>query len=223
MIDDDREVLKVVGTPFGPLTRTWCRHEAECLSKLADLGFAHAPGLISLNGNSFTMEMIDGPSLRGHQPVDEELFLRVLDVVHHLHDLGFAHGNLRPNNILITDEKEPFLIDFETCCQKHNPLFFLAQFSDHVRLYSLWQSRVVKSALGRERTTFPRSVTLAMFFLTPLNRIAGVFKSIKKRLRAPRKVLSEHSTPLSGSVSRSAVAGKTLVTPPEAGFKPSHP
>jgi len=62
-----------------------------------------------------------------------------------------------------------------------------------------------------------------MFFLTPLNRIAGVFKLIKKRLRAPRKVLSEHSTPLSGLVSGSAVPGKTLVTPPEAGFKPSRP
>jgi len=221
MIDDDKEVLKVVGTPFGPLTRIWCRHEAECLSTLADLGFTHAPGLIDSSARSFTMEMIDGPSLRGEQPVEEQLFLRVLDVVHQLHALGFAHGNLRPNNILITDSGEPFLIDFETCCKKHNPLFFLAKFSDHVRLYSLWKSRVVKTDRGRARTKFPKFVTVVMFFLTPLNRIAGDFKSIKKRLRAPRNVLSGPGTPSSGSVSESAVLEKTLVTPPEAGFKPS--
>jgi RIO-like serine/threonine protein kinase len=183
MVHGDKEVIKAVGTPIAALTRVWCRHEAECLSRLDELGFSNAPKLIHLNGNSITMEMIDGPSLRGHQPVDEELFLRILDVVHQLHALGFAHGNLRANNILIKAENEPFLIDFETCCQKHNPLFPLVKFSDLVRLYILWQSRVVKSDQGRVKTTFPKHVTVVMFFLTPLNRAVGVLKSIKRKLR----------------------------------------
>ena len=217
MIDDDKEVLKVVGTPFGPLTRTWCRHEAGCLSRLADMGFANTPKLIKSTDNNFTMEMIDGPSLKGHQPVDEELFLRVLDVVRQFHDLGFAHGNLRPNNILITHDNEPFLIDFETCCQRKNLLFFLAKFSDHVRLYSLWQSRVVKSDQGRARATFPKYVTIVMFFLTPLNRAVGVVKAIKKRVSATQAAPAERLVSLSGSEGGRVAQVQALGTPAKAG------
>jgi len=186
------------------------------------MGFANTPKLINLNGSSFTMEMIDGPSLRGHQPVDEELFLRVREVVHQLHALGFAHGNLRPNNILVTDTGEPFLIDFETCCLRSNPLFSLARFSDHVRLYSLWQSRVVKSDQGRARTTFPRYVTAVMFFLTPLNRAVGVVKSIKTRLKRRRGTPVTQPDSLLGSVSGTPVPGQTPLTPAEAALKPLH-
>jgi len=221
MIDDDKEVLKVVGTPFGPLTRVWCRHEAECLSRLTELGFLHAPELINSTDKSFTMEMIEGPSLRGHQPVDEELFLRVQGVVRQLHSLGFAHGNLRANNILITENGEPFLIDFETCCVRPNPLFFLARFSDHVRLYSLWQSRVAKSDQGRARTTFPKHLTAVMFFLTPLNRIVGVFKSIKRKWKRSRKTPLERLDAPSVSQSAAPVLGHAFVTPAKTGLNPS--
>ena len=186
--DGNNEVIKLVRTPFGPLTRIWCRHEAECLLMLAERGFESAPKFISSRGNSFTMEKIEGASLSSRQFVDEQLFLRVLDVVRKLHNFGFAHGNLRPNNILITDRSEPVLIDFETCCQSHNPLFFLAKFSDHVNLYLLCQSRVVQSDQDLMRTIFPRYVTLAMFIITPLSRFAGVLKTIRKRLRRSRKV-----------------------------------
>src|SRR5512137_2793354 len=168
MVDGKKEVLKVVRTPFGLLTRTWCRHEAECLLKLAALGFKSAPKLISSTSNSLTMEKIEGKSLNGRQfrqCCDEQVFLRVLDVVRQLHAFGFAHGNLHPSNILITDRSEPVLIDFETCCQRYNPLFFPLKFSDHVRLHLLWQSRFGPSHNDRMRTLFPRYVTLAMFII----------------------------------------------------------
>ncbi len=177
------EVIKVVGTPFLPLSRIWCRHEADCLLKLTKLGFTNAPKLIRSTDISLTMEKIEGPSLRGRQPVDEQVFLQVLDVVRHLHTLGFAHGNLRANNILITDSNKVFLIDFETCCRRPNPLFFLAKFTDHVRLRSLWKSRVVKSDEGRMKTTFPKHVTLGMFLMTPLTRAVGAVKSLRRRLK----------------------------------------
>ena len=110
--DGKQEVIKVVGTPFRSLTKIWCRHEAECLLKLAELGFANAPKLISSTINSFTMEKIEGTSLRGRKPIDEKLFIRLMDVIRELHDFGFAHGNLRPNNIFIKADNEPVLIDF---------------------------------------------------------------------------------------------------------------
>ena len=189
--DGKKEVIKVVGTPFRLLTRTWCRHEAEGLFKLAELGFKGAPKLISSTANSFTMEKIEGKSLNGRhfRPFfDEQLFLRVLNVVRQLHAFGFAHGNLHPSNILITDRSEPVLIDFETHLQRHNPLFFLFKFVDHVRLHLLWQLRVVPSNKGLMRTIFPRYVTLAMFIITPVYRFVLVLKSTKKRWRRSRKV-----------------------------------
>jgi predicted Ser/Thr protein kinase len=191
LIDGKREVIKVIGTPFGPLSERWCRHEAGCLSKLAELGFEGAPKLIGSSGHRFTMEKIEGSSLNGRNVVDERLFRRVLDVVHQLHTLGFAHGNLRGSNILITDRKEPVLIDFETCCQKRNPLFFLVKFSDHVRLHLLSQYAVAQSDQERIRTLFPRHVTLAMYVITPINRLARALRSIKKGLRKARRISAE--------------------------------
>jgi len=201
MVEGKKEVIKVVRTPFGLLTRTWCRHEAECLLKLAELGFESAPKLISSTGNSFIMEKIEGKSLNGRQFrqfCDEQVFLRVLDVVRQLHAFGFAHGNLHPTNILITDRSEPVLIDFETCCQRPNPLFFLFKFSDLVRLHLLWQLRFGPSHKDRMRSLFPGYVTLAMFIITPVNRVVRVLKSNKRRWRRSRKVSAEQRDSLSG-------------------------
>jgi serine/threonine protein kinase len=183
MVDGKNEVIKAVGTPFRFLTRIWCRYEAECLFKLAELGFANAPKLICSTDSSFTMEKIEGTSLHRHEFIDELLFLRVMEVVRELHGLGFAHGNLRPNNILIKDSNELVLIDFETCCQIDNPLFLLTKFSDQVRLYLLWKSRVVQSNPELVRTKFPGYMSLAMFVITPISRFRGILKSAKKSLR----------------------------------------
>jgi hypothetical protein len=178
-----KEVVKVVVTPFRWLTRFLCRHEAGCLAKLAELGFRNAPRLITSTDNSFTMHKVEGKSLRGRHPIDEPLFLRVMEVVRELHDFGFAHGNLRPNNIFIQENKEPILIDFETCCQRHSPLFFLARFRDHLRLQWLWQSRVVRSNPGLVEAMFPRYVLWAMFVIAPITRFGGVVSSVRKRLK----------------------------------------
>lgn len=183
LVESRREVVKAVVLPRGRLGRRWCRHEAECLLHLAELGFAGAPKLISLAGNSFTMEKIEGESLNGAQCVDVRIFLRVMDIVRQLHGFGYAHGNLRPSNILITAGDEPILIDFETCCRRRNPLFHLAKFSDQVKLYLLWQSRVARSDHGLMTTPFPRHVTLAMFVITPASRFAGALKATKKSIR----------------------------------------
>jgi len=187
VVDGKKEVIKVVRTPFRPLTRICCRHEAECLLKLTELGYPNAPKLISSTLNSLTMEKIEGTSLH-REFIDEQMFFRIMGVVRELHALGFAHGNLRPNNIFIRDRNEPVLIDFETSCQMHNPLFFLVKFIDRMRLHLLWQSRVMQSSQDLVRTLFPRHVTLAMFIITPVNNLLGFFYSVKKRLRRSHKV-----------------------------------
>jgi serine/threonine protein kinase len=192
VVDGKNEVIKVVGTPFRSLTKIWCRHEAECLLKLAELGFTNAPKLICSTENSFTMEKIEGTSLlRGREFIDEQLFLRLTDVVRGLHGFGFAHGNLRPNNILIKDSNEPVLIDFETCCQIHSPLFPLCKFSDQVRLYFLWQSHVVQSNPKLVKAKFPGYLPLTMLFITPIFRLWGIMNSAKKSLKRSLKVFAK--------------------------------
>ena len=48
--------------------------------------------------------------------LDEEIFLTTLDAaVAHLHSLGLAHNDINPENIMITFEKLPILIDFGSC------------------------------------------------------------------------------------------------------------
>ena len=204
VVDGKKEVIKRVKTPFGPLTRIWCRHEAECLLRCAELGFVNAPKLIGLTGNSFTMEKIEGISLDSREFITERLFLRLMDVVREFHGSGFAHGNLRPNNILITDAGKPVLIDFETCCQRHNPLFFLARFSDHVRLHLIWQSRVVQSNPELVRTRFPGYLSPVMFVITPINGFLHALKSAKKRLGRFLRRSAEKRHALPGSESEEA-------------------
>jgi serine/threonine protein kinase len=202
--DSKKEIIKVVRTPFRSLTRIWCRHEANCLLKLAELGFANAPKLICSTDNSFTMEKIEGTSLRSFGFIDEQLFLRLMDVIRELHDFGFIHGNLRPNNIIIKDDGEPVLIDFETCCQIHNPLILLFKFYDQVRLYLLWQSFVVQSNPELVRTKFPGYVLLAMFIITPISRFWGIVINAKKSLKRSLRVSAEHRGVPSKSVSTDA-------------------
>lgn len=35
--------------------------------------------------------------------------------VQHLHDLGLAHNDINPDNVMFTDDGEPVLLDFDTC------------------------------------------------------------------------------------------------------------
>jgi serine/threonine protein kinase len=192
VVGDRNEVIKVVRTPFKSLTKSWCRREAEFLLKFTELGFANAPKLIRSTENSFTMEKIEGtPLLRGREFIDEQLFLRLMDVVSELHSLGFTHGNLRPNNILTKDDNELVLIDFETCFQISSPLFPLSKFSDQMRLYLLWQSNVVQSNPELVRTKFPGYLPLAMLIITPIFRFYGIVRSAKKSLKRSLKLFAK--------------------------------
>ena len=180
--DRARVVVKAVKTPFKSLTQAWCAHEAGCLQALAELGFANAPKLISSTLDSFTMEQIDGRSLTSAN-IDEGIFLRLMDVIDQLHGLGFAHGNLRPNNVLLRDGTEPFLIDFETCCRRPSLLFLPTRLGDQVRLYLIWQSRVMQSDPERVRARFPAFLPPIMWVIGPLSRFSEAVAAAKRRLK----------------------------------------
>ncbi|KAF4983607.1 hypothetical protein FZEAL_1016 [Fusarium zealandicum] len=49
----------------------------------------------------------------GHAIQDKQLFMESLgSAIHHLHSLGWAHNDLNPTNVLVTEDRRPILIDF---------------------------------------------------------------------------------------------------------------
>ena len=100
------------------------RHEADILGRLTHPGIAHVYDAGTYDDGDgvrpyFAMEYIDGAPLTTyvmtHVPEVRdrlELFVRVCDAVHHAHRNGIIHRDLKPDNILVTAEGQPKILDF---------------------------------------------------------------------------------------------------------------
>ena len=100
------------------------KHESQALGRLqhpgiaqiyeantADTGFGPQP--------YFAMELIRGPSLEKYgdaQRLDTRqrltLMVKVCESVHHAHQRGLIHRDLKPGNILVDDTGQPKILDF---------------------------------------------------------------------------------------------------------------
>ncbi len=101
--------------------------EAQALGLLQHPGIAQiyeaATGLVTTQqGVSsrqpyLAMELIEGQSLRNSLVSLSirrrlEIFARICDAIHHAHQKGVVHRDLKPGNILVTDDLEPKVLDF---------------------------------------------------------------------------------------------------------------
>lgn len=96
--------------------------EAEAMELL--IGHPH-PNIIGYHGCHVRRGYITGLLLdrhrhnlenylkNGHTIHDKPVFMESLEsAVHHLHSLGWAHNDLNPSNILVTNDSRPIMIDF---------------------------------------------------------------------------------------------------------------
>lgn len=76
--------------------------------------------LFKVDGVSLLMEFIDATSLDQQLPrtyADAAgVFLQVGDALVHMHDTGYVHADLKPTNILVTEEGDVKLIDLGQAC-----------------------------------------------------------------------------------------------------------
>jgi len=76
--------------------------------------------LLRVDGVSLLMEFIDGSSLDQQLPRTytdvTEVFVQVADALSHMHEKGYAHADLKPTNILITDQGQVKVIDLGQAC-----------------------------------------------------------------------------------------------------------
>lgn len=117
--------LKLLRMSFDPVALQRFKYESQILAHLTHPGIAHVyeSGTVTMDGRQmpwFAMELV-----HGGKPIDAyvreskvkrdralELFARVCDAIHHGHQKGVIHRDLKPGNILVGDDGEPKVIDF---------------------------------------------------------------------------------------------------------------
>ncbi len=117
--------LKVIRDGFeSPRLKRRFELEAEVLGRLQHVGIAQIfeAGTADQHGRTqpfFAMELVDGVPIQtycANRDLDQRarlrLFMRVCDAIQHAHQMGVIHRDLKPDNILVTADGQPKVLDF---------------------------------------------------------------------------------------------------------------
>lgn len=67
------------------------------------------------------MELVDGMSMERHPPATFEsavdIFHQVARGMHHMHERGYVHADMKPNNIVVSDNNKAKVIDLGQSCK----------------------------------------------------------------------------------------------------------
>ena len=119
----DSYELTAVDSPKGELQvlRTQFEEEFKVLERFERPGIVKVYNLFSENGGLFlVMEMLTGATvneiLERHQSLDEPLALwlirRLINTLETIHLSGLVHGDIKPENIFLTNDGQLILLDF---------------------------------------------------------------------------------------------------------------
>ncbi len=77
--------------------------------------------LLNVRELFLVMELVDGQSLELHPPKTFEegvyIFKQTARALAHMHQRGFVHADMKPNNIVVSDEGEAKIIDLGQSCK----------------------------------------------------------------------------------------------------------
>ena len=130
------------GRLTGWLHRRMLRREARAYQRMAGVrGVPHSPGL--LDDRWLLLEYVEGESLMREnfeQGEREAFYAQFLQILHDIHAAGVSHGDLkRKENILVTPDGQPRVIDFGTAVMRDGSLWDLLLFRFVRRLdYHAW-------------------------------------------------------------------------------------
>jgi len=91
------------------------------IAQIIEAGTADVPGPaeLTLPQPFFAMELVEGPTLIQYASRNQlttrdrlELLIQVCDAVHHAHQKGVIHRDLKPDNILVNEAGQPKILDF---------------------------------------------------------------------------------------------------------------
>ena len=77
--------------------------------------------MLKLNETQTIMEYVDGTGMDRARPnrIDKtlQIFMQVAEGLHHMHERGYLHTDIKPNNILLTIHGGVKIIDFGQACE----------------------------------------------------------------------------------------------------------
>lgn len=124
----DRVLYKVYhtesfrGLPLGWLGRWLCRRETRCYENLA--GVSGVPRHLGSHGEAgIVREYVPGCNLREYRDLRRpgpEFYPELLSILDAVHACGLSHNDLnKPENILVTPDGRPVVIDFQIALGPH--------------------------------------------------------------------------------------------------------
>jgi hypothetical protein len=177
------------GVPMGWLGRWMARHEIRLLSALADLkGMPALAGQVASEGrllrNAVARNYIEGHPLGNREQVSESFYPALRALLRAMHDRKIVYVDLhKRENILVNEQGEPCLIDFQISIAwprwlPPGPLFALMRRGDEYHLMKHW-SRSRPEQCGFDEVALRKRIPLP---IRAHRLVARPFRELRRRL-----------------------------------------
>jgi hypothetical protein len=185
-------VASIFGFPMRWMGRFLCRREVRFYRKLQDL--PNVPNVVGFVGDTgFVHEYVEGRPLAQGRDVPPGFFNRCQALITELHRRGIAYVDTnKPENILLGDDGQPHLIDFQISWDRR----FLLRYFQREDLYHLLKHK--KRLAGDELT--PDELVRVGRRSLPIRLHRAIFKPyflvrrwLFKRLRSSGRLMPEGS------------------------------
>jgi hypothetical protein len=201
----------LLGLPMRWLGRRTARNERRLLEQLAGLnGIPALAGPVSIDGpnleNAVAREYVAGHPLGNREAVSDSFFHELHQLLRGMHERRTIYVDLhKRENIIVTEQGEPCLIDFQISLSwpswlPRGPLFRIFQGSDEYHLMKHW-ARCRPDQCGMDRTAQQQRIP---WWIRAHRLVARPFREVRRRLlvrvgvrtgkgRVETEVFAEHA------------------------------